>query len=183
MVRWYEKKKQKSVDSALHQAMKAIAKVVKVVRGLLVAKYVRKLKQLEDNGADNQDDNAVAVCLKKIEDLKTIHHSELAERIVIRKLFPVARRPLPDQDDNTNGGSDDVNSMIINHSTISEAIEKWTTHVKSAVRDEAIAKRDAELAELKRKKQEERDKEGAVHRKRSFDTVTYFTYCLHLLVT
>jgi valyl-tRNA synthetase len=184
MVRWYEKKKPKSVDSTLHQATKALSKSVKVVRGLLVANYVRKLKALEGSSEikkakESHDctDN-IASHLKKIEDLKQLNHADVAENIVIKKLFPVARKDVTAGETDGSDGNDAVNSLIVGHPTIKEAISTWTVSIKAAVRDEAIAKRDAELAELKKKKAEEREKEG-VHVKRGFDGVSMLPLPIH----
>jgi hypothetical protein len=177
--RWYEKKGHKSVDSALHQASKALTKSVKEIKGLLQAKYARKAKHTPNEASSKPGQASVDRNAERLAVLKTLNYTSVADSIMKEKLYPVARRECEQEQsqreqEDTNG----VEDMIRSHPKINELLEALQKSIKAAVRDESIAKRDEALAEAKKQKAEEREKEGA-GRKRSFDSVSA-PYCFRM---
>ena len=130
-------RKPKTVDSVLFQATKAVAKTTKAVKGLLIAKNVRKLKALQDENSSNakiqSDINDVE---EKLKALKDLDHVAAAQEFVSHSLLT----PAGNNASTINTSSNGMHSVIQSHPKLVETFQEWKLKLKSVIREVAIAK-------------------------------------------
>jgi hypothetical protein len=124
------------LKSQIHQAIKAVSKAVKTVKGLLVLKCSKKIATLRETGEKGtvSNDNKLEEELARLERLKTIDHQVIGAAIVRAKVL-FGSDPKYNQTDKAldNTINIDILNAVLRHKVVEGALADIQTKITATI--------------------------------------------------